>query len=204
MKTYGMAEMFYSLQGEGLNAGRPAVFIRFAGCNLTCTLNDYGFDCDTDFSLRNRMTADDIEAAAQDLAGQIGLVIFTGGEPLLQLDEDLLETFASCGWETAIETNGTQEIGPHRYAYIDHVVCSPKGEQAIEYWMVDEWKVVVMANTKTLLEPPVGSLATKVASPRFCADGQIDDGALQVAIDLVMRGKDWQLSVQQHKGWGVP
>jgi 7-carboxy-7-deazaguanine synthase (Cx14CxxC type) len=133
---YAVKEIFYTLQGEGANAGRAAVFCRFAGCNLwtgreedrhraVCTF------CDTDFvgvgpDGGRFATADDLAArVAQTWAGSADarrLVVCTGGEPLLQLDAPLVEALREGGFEVAIETNGTRPAPPG----IDHVCVSPK------------------------------------------------------------------------------
>ena len=106
---YLVKEIFYSLQGEGFHAGRPAVFCRFAGCNLSCTF------CDTDFVGTDGPGGGRF-ATPQDVAGHVRsfwpgggrpLVVCTGGEPLLQLDAPLIEALHAAGFEIAVETNGT-------------------------------------------------------------------------------------------------
>src|SRR3954467_4248096 len=132
---YSVKEIFYTLQGEGANAGRPAVFCRFSGCNLwtgreadrakaICTF------CDTDFvgvgpDGGKFSTADELAAAvASRWPGEAGdkLVVCTGGEPLLQLDAAAIAAFHAHGFEIAVETNGTQ-VPP---AGIDWICVSPK------------------------------------------------------------------------------
>ena len=111
---YRVNEIFYSLQGEGANTGTPAVFVRFAGCNLRCPF------CDTEFDSYTEMTA-------AEIADEIGrfpadFVVLTGGEPSLQVDDALVETLHARDLVIAVETNGTRPLP----ADIDWVTCSPK------------------------------------------------------------------------------
>ena len=130
MKIYKVNEIFYSLQGEGANAGTPAVFVRFAGCNLRCPF------CDTDFDSYTEMSADEIA----DEVGQYpaDFVVLTGGEPSLQVDENLVAVLRSRDLVIAIETNGTHPL-PYD---IDWVTLSPKEGSQIVLTEADEVKVV--------------------------------------------------------------
>src|SRR5687767_7493012 len=103
--TYAIHDIFHTLQGEGANIGRPAVFVRFSGCNLwsgreadradaTCTF------CDTDFSMTARLSRDQLVAKVRELAPG-GLIVFTGGEPALQLDQALADELRGLGYELA-------------------------------------------------------------------------------------------------------
>lgn len=127
-------EIFYSLQGEGRNTGRAAIFIRFSGCNLKC-----GF-CDTDHNGWIGYTDEQILDAIKEYPSN--LVIFTGGEPTLQLDEALCNLLHKHGYEIAIETNGTRPVPKG----VDFITCSPKFEfvenGAPELRKADELKVV--------------------------------------------------------------
>lgn len=107
-------EIFYSLQGEGHNTGRAAVFIRFAGCNLRCPF------CDTDFETAALMTDDDIIKAIAPYPTRFAVI--TGGEPTLQLDDALVDALHRQGYEIAIETNGTRRVP----GGIDWITVSPK------------------------------------------------------------------------------
>jgi len=115
MGTYRINEIFYSLQGEGRWTGRPAVFVRFSGCNLRCPF------CDTDFSSSRLMTLPQLLAAVREWRC-CGFVVLTGGEPTLQADEALVDALHAEGWYVAIETNGTHPVAEG----IDWVTCSPK------------------------------------------------------------------------------
>ena len=94
-------QIFYSLQGEGRNTGRAAVFVRFAGCNLRCSF------CDTDFSTWREMSDDEIVAAISQYPTR--LVVLTGGEPTLQVDRPLVDLLHAHGYEIAMESNGTKQ-----------------------------------------------------------------------------------------------
>jgi organic radical activating enzyme len=130
MKNYKISEIFYSLQGEGYWAGTPVVFVRFSGCNLACSF------CDTDFSETKQMTAEQLLKNVESLS-QCGRVVFTGGEPALQLDEGLVAKFNDAGWFVHVETNGSIEI-PFS---VDWLTVSPKEEDLVQD-SGDELKVV--------------------------------------------------------------
>ena len=108
-------DIFYSLQGEGRNTGRAAIFIRFSGCNLKCPF------CDTDFSKYEELTDEDILGRIREYPSRF--VVLTGGEPSLQVDRPLIDLLHSHGYELAMETNGTHPIADG----IDWITCSPKG-----------------------------------------------------------------------------
>lgn len=140
--SYRINEIFYSLQGEGRHAGTPAVFIRFAGCNLKCPF------CDTDWTKGYAMTAAEIVECTQmyTKAYSPKLVVLTGGEPTLQVDSELLDRLHTKFQTIAIETNGTHEVP----AGVDFVTLSPKDDfvpQALSMLgIADEVKVVYDAN----------------------------------------------------------
>lgn len=101
MKTYRINEIFYSLQGEGRWTGRPAVFVRMSGCNLSCPF------CDTDFTHYKEMTAQDIVEQCLRTGNECRFIVLTGGEPSLQADDALIEAWHQAGYYVAVETNGT-------------------------------------------------------------------------------------------------
>ena len=117
---YRVNEIFYTLQGEGCHSGIPAVFVRFSGCNLRCPW------CDTEFSDYTEMTAEEIVAEALSLYDipneRRRMVVLTGGEPSLQVDDALVEALHAAGFYICIETNGTRPLP----AGIDWITCSPK------------------------------------------------------------------------------
>lgn len=115
-------EIFYSLQGEGMNTGRAAVFVRFSGCNLRCPF------CDTLHEKGEFYEDGDLVQAARELvmgiAAEKHLVVLTGGEPTLQIDSDLVDMFHAAGFEVAVETNGTRHIPTN----VDYITISPKND----------------------------------------------------------------------------
>ena len=142
--TYRINEIFYSIQGEGHWTGRPAVFVRFSGCNLwngveedrasaICTFCDTNFVDYEEYSLNQLVN----EITLQWPGGGTPMVIFTGGEPLLQLDDPLVDTLRDQGWYTAVETNGTKPI----LVDVDWVCVSPK-TRTVRITEGDELKLV--------------------------------------------------------------
>ena len=211
---YHFAESFYSLQGEGMRKGTANVFLRFAGCNLQCNLEEHGFDCDTDFTARNSFESPwEVQRHAQDLGGAYRChnVIFTGGEPGLQLDDALVKEFIRYGWHTAVETNGMFVLPED----LDWVSCSPKRGiplDSLKVEAVDEFRYVIGAGDDY---PFVGSSSGRTSprmspppayylSPAFDVEtNRPHVGALEHCIEMVKENPAWRLSVQDHKSWGV-
>lgn len=198
MKRYMVKEIFYSLQGEGVRAGTANVFVRFAGCNLACSLAKEGFDCDTDFAGGTAMTAREILNEMHRAARLVECdwCILTGGEPALQVDDHLISQLKDEDWKIAIETNGTRCLPDG----IDWVCVSPKPHTIIEQRSADEVKFVLDAG----MTPPETSFSADhiLVSPAHDGD-KPRPGALDWCIQLVKDNPDWRLSVQQHKQWGV-
>ena len=208
--TYSVKEIFYTLQGEGANAGRPAVFCRFSGCNLWSGLErdrDTAVCkfCDTDFvgtdGTRGGKYPDPVKLAAT-IASEwpvsskgTRLVVCTGGEPLLQLDAPLIDALHAEGFEIAVETNGTI-VAPHG---IDWICVSPKAGAPLLQLSGQELKVVVP-------QPfDFEYLATLDFVHRFVQpmDGMSRIKNTTFAIDWCMRHPEWRLSVQTHKVIGI-
>jgi len=210
--TYAVKEIFYTLQGEGANAGRPAVFCRFAGCNLWSGLERDRATaicqfCDTDFvgtdgTLGGKFTGADALAdvvLAQwprpSPRGARPLVVCTGGEPLLQLDDRLIRELHARGFEIAVETNGTI-IAP---GGIDWICVSPKAGAELVQRHGHELKVV--------LPQPLDfvELAKLDFQHRFVQpmDGPDRPRNTQLAIDWCLQHPEWRLSVQTHKVIGI-
>ena len=201
MKKYVVQEVFYSLQGEGVRAGTPNVFVRFAGCNMTCKVETHGFDCDTDFSSGIRHGAALLVDRAMELVpGTAGCgVIFTGGEPALQLDPALVEAFQERGFFCAIETNGSRKVD---HLGLDWITVSPKtAEHALRQRTAHEVKYV-----RHVGQPVPNSQVEAehyLISPAAEPEGTILPATLRWCIDLCKGNPPWRLSVQQHKGWCV-
>lgn len=178
-------EIFYSLQGEGEHTGKPAVFVRFAGCNLKCPF------CDTDFTSYTEMTEDEIVGAVRQYPSNI--VILTGGEPTLQLTSSLLYKLCEAKRQVHIETNGTKQLpeGP-----INWVTCSPK-YATLHIQRIDELKVVYQGQDMT----PYDDIAAKVYSLQPCDTGDSvkNQEILQQTINYILQHPKWKLSLQTHK-----
>ncbi len=212
---YAVKEIFCSLNGEGARSGRPAVFCRFSGCNLWSGLEaDRGSAlcrfCDTDFAGTDgrrggRYGAADLAAALatawkQGVGGGAGkaYAIFTGGEPALQLDAELLRLVKSEGFETAVETNGTRPLP----AGIDWICVSPKAGTEIVIRGGDELKLVY---------PQVGSdpeTYTGLEFRHFFLQPMDIPGSdrrhWRAAADYCRQHPRWKLSLQVHKLLGLP
>jgi len=200
-KSYRIMEIFYSLQGEGANVGVPVVFVRFAGCNLQCPW------CDQPVTDVVEMSAEEIinQARAADLYGTSKRVIFTGGEPLLQLSGELLSGFHHLGWWQGLETNGTLCIPEDE---LDWVTVSPKVGAPLDASVareVDEIRVPVTKETGEGWLLHLRSAypdAEHILSPVF--DGwEINQDNVRRALELAYRVEGWRVSVQLHKLLGI-
>jgi 7-carboxy-7-deazaguanine synthase (Cx14CxxC type) len=209
--TYAVKEIFYTLQGEGANAGRPAVFCRFAGCNLWSGREEDRAGavcrfCDTDFvgtdgegggKFRDAAELAEAIAARWPSGWAHRFVVCTGGEPLLQIDAPLIEALHARGFEIAIETNGTLPVPDG----IDWVCVSPKADAELVVRSGDELKVVVPQAGQQL------DAYAKLAFRYFLVqpmDGPARDLNTQLAIDWCKRHPLWRLSMQTHKYLNIP
>lgn len=210
MKTYKINEVFWSPQGEGIRAGQMSVFVRLTGCNMKCRMEEAddspgGFDCDTEFESGVRMTAEEVVQMARDACqhatrdeGDKLWVVFTGGEPALQLDRDLVAAMQAAGFLCAIETNGSINVSD---LGLDWITVSPKvAEHAIRQTTADEVKYV-RGYGQALPKTRVAA-KHQLISPAFNGLTQ-DSKAIEWCCRLVTQNPQWRLSVQLHKGWGV-
>ncbi len=214
--TYAVKEIFYTLQGEGGQAGRAAVFCRFAGCNLWSGREEDRAQavcrfCDTDFVGTDGAGGGKF-ATAQALAEAVRshwpspkgtsaqgkpLVVCTGGEPLLQLDAPLIDALHAQGFEIAVETNGTQPIPPG----LDWVCVSPKAGSELVATAGDELKLVF---------PQPGAMPDQFEHLAFRhfflqpMDGPLREQHTQAAVAHCMAHPRWRLSLQTHKLLGIP
>lgn len=206
---YSIKEVFYTIQGEGLHAGMPAVFVRFSGCNFWSGRQDdraKGAEscaqwCDTDFvgtdGVRGgKYTALGVADLVRELwpAGQgRPRVVLTGGEPLLQVDDALVgELLSACCW-IAVETNGTQPVP----SGIDWVCVSPKAGSKLVIKQADEVKVVFPQD--------VDPHTWRIAAQRFSIQPRSDvSDAVAQAVAYVQKHPRWGLSLQLHKLLGLP
>jgi len=210
--SYAIKEIFYTLQGEGANTGRAAVFCRFAGCNLwTGREHDRGNAscqfCDTDFVGTNGpgggsfTTAEALSAAVAAAwpASDAGrrFVVCTGGEPLLQLDVPLLRALHEAGFEVAVETNGTLPVLPG----VDWVCVSPKAGSELQVRTGDEIKLVF---------PQAGAEPERFEQMSFRnfflqpMDGPQREANTEAALRYCLAHPRWRLSLQTHKLLGIP
>ncbi|MPT27517.1 MAG: 7-carboxy-7-deazaguanine synthase [Achromobacter sp.] len=211
--TYSVKEVFYTLQGEGLQAGKPAVFCRFAGCNLW---NGRESDrasavcrfCDTDF-VGTDGTLGGKYATADSLAHCIAslwpvsderhrLVVMTGGEPLLQLDRELIDTLHLLGFRIAVETNGTIAVPEG----IDWICVSPKAGASWVQTRGDELKLVYPQPDLMPDSLPWSTLQFDhyLLQPM---DGPNSRQATELAVAYCKMNPRWRLSVQTHKIIGI-
>lgn len=212
--TYSVKEIFYTLQGEGAQTGRPAVFCRFAGCNLWSGLEKDRTSavcsfCDTDFVGTDGQGGgkfkDAISLAAavdaqwpKDTTAAKKYVVCTGGEPLLQLDDALITALHSKGFEIAVETNGTIKAP----AGIDWICVSPKASAPVVQNSGDELKLVYPQIEETAQPSCFADLEFrhKYLQPM---DGPHQRENTQKTIEYCMQNPAWKLSVQTHKIVGI-
>ena len=209
--AYAVKEIFKTLQGEGFHAGRPAVFCRFAGCNLwsgreqdrataACTF------CDTDFVGTDGENGGKF-GSADDLAREIArlwgtgadnrFVVLTGGEPMLQVDDELIAALKATDFEVAIETNGTMAVAPS----IDWVCVSPKAGAPLEQRSGDELKLVY---PQAALQP---DQMAGLAFDHFWLqpmDGPDVTANTAAAVRYCLEHPQWRVSLQTHKLIGIP
>jgi 7-carboxy-7-deazaguanine synthase len=207
--SYAVKEIFLTLQGEGMQAGRRAVFLRLAGCNLWSGREEDRADakcrfCDTDFvgldgenggRYEADVLADRVAALWQE--GDRPLVVITGGEPMLQLDGALVAALHGRGFEIAVETNGTLPAP----AGIDWICVSPKAGTEVVQRSGDELKLVWPQDG---LDPAAllgWDFRHFLIQPMDCADAE---AAKAAAIAFVMAHPRWRLSLQTHKLLGLP
>lgn len=202
--VYHINEIFYSLQGEGFHTGRPAVFVRFAGCNLRCPF------CDTDFSHSEQMTAEQIARRVFDYSTHPHtLIVLTGGEPSLQVDKELVDALHAHQQTVTIETNGTHPVPDN----IDWVTVSPKAVSADESKVVltheskvvltqaDEVKVVFTESTEKLLPFWLTAIRASHYYLQPCAQPGTEpiQANTEAVVAYILAHPDWHLSLQTHK-----
>ena len=181
-------DIFYSLQGEGRNTGRAAVFVRFAGCNLRCPF------CDTEFEAFREMTDEDIVVAIKALCPQPVLVVLTGGEPTLQVDESFVDLLHHHGFEVAMESNGTQPAPRN----LDWLTVSPKGKQAAQ--TPNELKVIFDEDTDPEAFLPAVSTSTELyLQPCDTGDAAHNARIIDKCVAYIKAHPQWRLSLQTHK-----
>ena len=215
---YTVKELFPTLQGEGAHAGRAAVFCRFAGCNLWSGREEDRATaicqfCDTDFVGSDGFgggkfdtaisLADAIEASWRSTSAgpQQRYVVFTGGEPLLQLDDELIAALHQKGFAVAIETNGTMKVPKG----VDWVCVSPKAGSDLIVLQADELKLVIPQQDHADLEKIMARFEKMDYRNRFLQpmDGPSLKSNTELAVSLCQKRPLWRLSLQSHKLIGI-
>ena len=189
--TYDLVEIFESLQGEGRNMGRPCVFVRFAGCNLSCPW------CDTDVAKRFSSSLDDLVAEIGQYKPKS--VVLTGGEPTLVKEmPELVAALKERGYWIAVETNGTDDAD--WLGFVDYVACSPKAEFSDRLALPRADEVRVVASSEKIVDF-CRDLRGRIAATDYyispCERGGEMDFATAKAVLAQLDG--WSLSVQLHK-----
>ncbi|WP_294334745.1 7-carboxy-7-deazaguanine synthase [uncultured Sphingomonas sp.] len=208
--SYAVKEMFLTLQGEGVNAGARAVFVRFAGCNLWSGREEDRATavcrfCDTDFVGMDGLGGGRFEDAAALLDAVEGhwgpgrearFVVLTGGEPMLQVDDALVDALHARGFRIAIESNGTLPVHPG----IDWVCISPKAGSEVVQRSGDELKLVWPQPGTDLAAIEGWDFAHFLIQPMDSAEAEANTRA---AIALAMARPRWRLTLQTHKMLGL-
>jgi len=210
--TYSIKESFYTLQGEGAHAGRPAVFCRFSGCNLWSGREEDRASavcqfCDTDFVGTDGAGGGKFRTP-EDLAAHLDVqwpadcqvnkyVVFTGGEPLLQLDEPLIAAMHARGFTVAIETNGSLPVPPG----VDWICVSPKMGSQLVVGKGNEIKVVIPQAGQDLAAYERLDFQHYFVQPM---DGPLAEFNTRLAIETCKRNPKWRLSLQTHKLLQIP
>jgi 7-carboxy-7-deazaguanine synthase (Cx14CxxC type) len=218
--TYVVKEIFYTLQGEGQNAGRPAVFCRFSGCNLwTGREQDRSKAvcqfCDTDFigvgpdggkfadadTLADAVLSRWPSVVEGRAVGGRPLVVCTGGEPLLQLDDAAIDALHARGFEIAVETNGTQPAP----AAIDHVCVSPKANAPLVQRRGQELKLVYPQTHADAQPERFAALEFEAffLQPMDAGDPAITRANTEAALAYCLAHPQWRMSIQTHKLLGI-
>jgi len=187
-------EIFYSLQGEGGRQGAASIFIRLSGCNLNCDF------CDTDFSGGEDMSPEQVLSLIRQFSCQ--WIVWTGGEPSLQLTDECLLFFKQAGFLQAIESNGYNRLSE----LLDYKVVSPKGQTDYALKInphVDEVRLPVRENDCI---PPVESLPKAgyyFLSPVFTENQAETKANIDYCVEQVKQHPEWRLSLQIHKWIGI-
>ncbi len=211
--SYAVKEIFLTLQGEGVHAGRRAVFLRFAGCNLWTGREEDRSSaicqfCDTDFVGMNgenggRYDATDLAAKVASLWGegtQSRYVVITGGEPMLQVDDAIVDALHAQGFQIAIESNGTIAVHPG----IDWVCISPKAGSEVVQHHGDELKLVWPQLASDLDRIESWQFSHFLIQPMDKGDAALNAVSVKEATRFVMDRPKWRLSLQNHKILGLP
>ncbi len=211
--SYAVKEMFLTLQGEGAQAGRRAVFVRFSGCNLWSGREEDRSNaicqfCDTDFVGMDGENGGRYDAAslAENIAKLWGeeseqrYVVLTGGEPMLQVDAALVECLRNKNFEVAMESNGTIAADPA----INWLCISPKAGSTVVQQSGQELKLVWPQSGLNIDAIEDWQFDHFLVQPMDSGDAVLNAANQKAAIDFVMQRPKWRLSLQNHKALGLP
>ncbi|MDE6345593.1 MAG: 7-carboxy-7-deazaguanine synthase QueE [Muribaculaceae bacterium] len=190
-------EIFYSLQGEGYWTGTPAVFIRFSGCNLNCSF------CDTEHENGRQMTIDNIISEVSKYPTQH--IIFTGGEPTLQLNRELIDRLHTLGKYLHMETNGSISLSDGIDKELDWITVSPK-DAPVKIQRIDELKVVYHGAEQDMTRfesIPTAGPNSRYLQPCDVKTPETNERIISDAIEYIKRHPQWRLSLQTHKLLGI-
>lgn len=186
-------EIFYSLQGEGGRTGQASIFIRLAKCNLACSF------CDTDFERGVKMTLEEVLNEIESWPCK--WIVWTGGEPTLQLTDEVVDFFKERGYSQAIETNGTRRVPKG----IDYITCSPK-----QYFEKVKELIPIVDELRFPIEKgdPLPDITILPKSERYLLSPIFDNQKMipenvDYCISLVRQNPEWALSLQTHKLIGI-
>lgn len=213
--TYSVKEIYYTLQGEGVHSGRPAVFCRFAGCNLWSGREEDRATaicqfCDTDFIGTDGELGGKFKTASElaekindcwpDTSPHNKLVVCTGGEPLLQLDEVLINALHTHDFEVAVETNGTQ-VAPEG---LDWICVSPKATATVILTKGNELKLVYPQDTALPEQFESMKFDHYLLQPMDVQDEAQKQKNIEATIEYCKSHPKWRLSMQMHKVINIP
>jgi organic radical activating enzyme len=192
MNKLKVVEIFYSIQGEGANTGMPAIFIRLAGCNMNC------WYCDTAWYRYTEMSVSDIQESIKQY--HCNNIIWTGGEPTLQLTDEILSHFG--GYYHCIETNGTNPVPSE----IDYISCSPKVDPDVlkkNFQFIDEIRYPLSKGDSLPAIEELPSAKNYYVSPLFMGNEnermELSQENLDYCMDYIKYNSGWKLSIQLHK-----
>jgi len=201
MKDIRVVETFYSLQGEGGMAGRATIFIRLGGCNKKCWF------CDTEFNKYDTIPIEELHNRIKDYTGRY--ITWTGGEPALQLTEEIVDYFKQLGYSQGIETNGSLPVPKN----LDYIACAPKVEVDVlnqafdDSCVIDELRYPLGVGEEPPMISELPACKSFYISPLFLGEEKLrldlSRENLDYCIEFCKSNPEWALSVQQHKLWGI-
>jgi len=197
--TLEVSEIFYSLQGEGLRAGTPNVFVRLKGCKAKNACYASGIKCDTEFESGVPYDIATLEQMISKLGRGCKNIIWTGGEPLDQLTDEITKYFKDKGYYQAIETSGLHPAVSH----LDYIVVSPKVAEHVIKKNFEHVSELRYVRHKGQQVPEPSITADNYYISPHSRGWTIDDENVQHCIELILNNPQWKLSIQQHKLWNI-